>query len=74
MNERSIKKSFIFFIFSCLLFNAGCSYMVKNDKHQIYLKPRYGMDKFVAVQGYNLHYVEAGEGTPVVLIPGAFST
>jgi len=48
--------------------------MVKNEKHQVYLKPRYGTDKFISVQGYNLHYVEAGEGQPILLIPGAFST
>ena len=74
MNERLIKKSLTIFVFSCLLLNVGCSYMVKNDKHQIYLKSRYGMDKFISVQGYNLHYVEAGEGQPLLLIPGAFST
>ena len=32
------------------------------------------MDKFVVAKGYNIHYVEAGEGDPVFLIPGAFST
>jgi len=62
------------FLFACLIFSVGCSYMVKNDKHQVYLKPRYGTDKFISVQGYNLHYVEAGEGEPMLLIPGAFST
>jgi pimeloyl-ACP methyl ester carboxylesterase len=48
--------------------------MVKNGQHKIYSKPRYGVDKFVVVQGYNIHYVEAGEGEPILLIPGAFST
>ena len=62
------------FLFACLVFSGGCSYMVKNDKHQVYLKPKYGTDKFISVQGYNLHYVEAGEGEPMLLIPGAFST
>jgi pimeloyl-ACP methyl ester carboxylesterase len=74
MNERLTTKSFLILLFFCLLLNAGCSYMVKNDKHQVYLKPRYGTDKFISVQGYNLHYVEAGEGQPILLIPGAFST
>jgi pimeloyl-ACP methyl ester carboxylesterase len=74
MNERLIKKSLMIFIFSCLLLNVGCSYIVRNDGHQIYLRPRYGSDKFISVQGYNLHYVEAGEGQPILLIPGAFST
>jgi pimeloyl-ACP methyl ester carboxylesterase len=71
LNGRLIR---IILIFSCLLLNAGCSYMVKNDRHRVYLKPRYGTDKFISVQGYNLHYVEAGEGQPILLIPGAFST
>jgi len=48
--------------------------MVKNDRHKIYSKSQYGVDKFVVVQGYNIHYVEAGEGEPILLIPGAFST
>jgi pimeloyl-ACP methyl ester carboxylesterase len=48
--------------------------MVKNDQHKIFSKPMYGVDKFVVVQGYNIHYVEAGEGEPILLIPGAFST
>jgi pimeloyl-ACP methyl ester carboxylesterase len=71
---RLKKMGFILLMFSWVFLNSGCSYMVKNDQHQIYLKPKYGMDKFVVVQGYNLHYVEAGEGQPILLIPGAFST
>ena len=64
----------ILLMLSWVLLNSGCSYMVKNDQHKIYLKPQYGIDKFVVVQGYNIHYVEAGEGQPILLIPGAFST
>jgi len=48
--------------------------MVKNDHHKVYSKPQYGVDKCVVVEGYNIHYVEAGEGEPILLIPGAFST
>jgi pimeloyl-ACP methyl ester carboxylesterase len=48
--------------------------MVKNDQQKIYSKSKYGVDKFVVVEGYNIHYVEMGEGTPILLIPGAFST
>jgi pimeloyl-ACP methyl ester carboxylesterase len=48
--------------------------MVKNDRHQVYSKSKYGLDKFVVVEGYNIHYVETGEGQPILLIPGAFST
>jgi pimeloyl-ACP methyl ester carboxylesterase len=64
----------ILVMFSWVFLNSSCSYRVKNDRHQIYSKPKYGIDKFVVVQGYNLHYVEAGEGQPILLIPGAFST
>jgi pimeloyl-ACP methyl ester carboxylesterase len=64
----------ILLILSWVFLNSGCSYMVKNDQHQIYFKPKYGVDKFVVVKGYNLHYVEVGEGEPILLIPGAFST
>jgi len=59
---------------ACIFLNSSCSYMVKNDRHKIYSKPQYGVDKFVVVEGYNIHYVEAGEGDPILLIPGAFST
>jgi len=64
----------LLFMLSMILFSSSCSYMVKNDGHQTYFRPEYGMDKFVVVEGYNLHYVEAGEGQPILLIPGAFST
>jgi pimeloyl-ACP methyl ester carboxylesterase len=52
----------------------GCSYTVKNDQHRVYSKSNYGEDKFVRIQDLNIHYVEAGEGEPVILIPGVFST
>lgn len=58
----------------CLLLSMGCSYLVKNEQHQVYSRPQYGTDKFVVVKGYNIHYVEVGEGEPIFLIPGAFST
>ncbi len=48
--------------------------MVKNEKHRVYSRSEYGVDKFVVVGGYNVHYVEVGEGEPVFLISGAFST
>jgi pimeloyl-ACP methyl ester carboxylesterase len=37
-------------------------------------KADFGEDEFAEVGGYRLHYVEAGKGTPVILIPGSFST
>ena len=74
LNTRFNRMGTILLMFSCVLLNSSCSYMVKNDRHKIYSKPQYGVDKFVVVQGYNIHYVEAGEGEPILLIPGAFST
>ncbi len=71
---RFSRMSVVLFMSGCVLLTSSCSYMVKNDGHEVYSKPRYGVDKFVVVQGYNIHYVEAGEGEPIVLIPGAFST
>jgi len=57
-----------------ILLNSGCGYIVKNDHHRVYSKPKYGQDRFVVVQGYNIHYIESGEGEPVLLIPGAWSS
>jgi len=65
---------FSLLICSGLFLNSSCSYMVKNDQQKIYSKSKYGVDKFVVVEGYNIHYVEMGEGEPILLIPGAFST
>lgn len=53
---------------------SGCNHLVKNDRHQVTSKARYGTDRFVTVDGYTIHYVEMGEGPPLLLIPGAFST
>jgi pimeloyl-ACP methyl ester carboxylesterase len=32
------------------------------------------VDKFILVQRYKIHYVEAGQGEPVILIPGSYNT
>lgn len=65
-------------LFSWMFLNIGCSYLAKNEQHQVYSKTQYGIDKFVVVQGYNIHYVETevekDEGQMILLIPGAFST
>jgi non-heme chloroperoxidase len=42
--------------------------------HRVFRKARYGSDKFILVGKYKIHYVEAGKGEPVVLIPGSYST
>jgi len=52
----------------------GCSAVVKNAEHQVYSKPKYGSDRFIRARHYNVHYVELGEGRPLLLIPGAFTT
>ncbi len=61
-------------LLSWMLLCVGCSYLVKNDRELVYAKSRYGTDQFILVSGHHIHYVEAGEGEPVLLIPGAFST
>ena len=73
-NVRFGRMGAVLLMSGCVFLISSCSYMVKNDQHKVYSKPQYGVDKFVVVQGYNIHYVEAGEGEPIVLIPGAFST
>jgi pimeloyl-ACP methyl ester carboxylesterase len=79
MEKSSMRKSFnraifIFLPMAWILLNSGCGYITRNEKHQVYSKPKYGQDRFVIVQNYNIHYVETGEGQPILLIPGAWST
>jgi pimeloyl-ACP methyl ester carboxylesterase len=79
MEKSSVRKRFnraifIFLLVLWILLNIGCGYITKNEKHQVYSKPKYGQDRFVIVQNHNIHYVEAGEGQPILLIPGAWST
>jgi pimeloyl-ACP methyl ester carboxylesterase len=45
-----------------------------NRARRIYEAPEFGVDRFVEVAGRTIHYVEAGQGPPLVMIPGAFST
>jgi pimeloyl-ACP methyl ester carboxylesterase len=73
MNKRSKRLSFMFLLLPWMLLHMGCGYLVKNDQQRVYSKAKYGMDKFVVVQGYHIHYVEA-QGQTILLIPGAFST
>jgi pimeloyl-ACP methyl ester carboxylesterase len=42
--------------------------------HSLLSKAEYGEDEFREVDGYQIHYVDVGQGTPVLLIPGSFST
>lgn len=52
----------------------ACATVATNGAYRLYSLPKYGEDHFVRVRGYNVHYVERGEGRPMVLIPGAFTT
>lgn len=64
----------ILFLLIWVILNTGCSYLVKNDCQRVYSKAKYGNDRFIRVDHYWVHYVEVGEGDPLLLIPGAFST
>jgi pimeloyl-ACP methyl ester carboxylesterase len=56
-------------------FVPGCSGPIaRNDGHRVYREADFGQDRFAVVRGFNVHYVDAGDGDPIVLIPGAFST
>jgi pimeloyl-ACP methyl ester carboxylesterase len=74
MDKKSKRSSCALVLLSWLLLCAGCSYLVKNDRELVYSNAQYGADKFVVVSDRHIHYVEAGEGQPLLLIPGAFST
>ncbi len=53
---------------------AACVSPGVRPRDAVYSPPRFGVDRFVRVQGYTVHYVESGAGAPVLLIPGAFTT
>jgi pimeloyl-ACP methyl ester carboxylesterase len=74
MGKRFHRFAFILLFSPWILLSPGCGYIVKNEKHEVYSKSKYGQDRFVVVQNHNIHYVETGEGQPVLLIPGAWST
>jgi pimeloyl-ACP methyl ester carboxylesterase len=42
--------------------------------YSLMAKAEFGEDEYAEVDGYRLHYVEAGKGPPVLFIPGSFST
>lgn len=42
--------------------------------YSLMAKAEFGEDEFAEIDGYRLHYVEAGKGPPVLLISGSFST
>lgn len=53
---------------------SACSPLLTAQGHPVYSLPRHGADRFVRVRGHTLHYVEAGAGRPILVIPGAFTT
>jgi len=53
---------------------AACANVATAPEQSVHAEPKYGRDKFIRVRGHTLHYVEAGAGRPVVLVPGAFTT
>ena len=74
MRGKLKKTHYLILAILFLSLHIGCSYMVKNEQQRIYSKTKYGIDKFIMVRDYHIHYVEVGEGQPILLIPGAFST
>jgi pimeloyl-ACP methyl ester carboxylesterase len=46
----------------------------KSISPRIFRKSRFGQDKFILVRKFKIHYVEAGQGEPVILIPGSYNT
>jgi len=51
--------------------------MLKSERgitRRVFHKAKFGVDRFILVQTYKIHYVEAGAGEPVILIPGTYST
>lgn len=74
MKARFYRFTFVLLFSPWILLPPGCGYIAKNEKQEVYSKAKYGQDRFVVVRNRNIHYVEAGEGQPVLLIPGAWST
>ena len=52
----------------------GCVSGYTNLQHEVCDKATVGEDCFVEVDSRTIHYVRAGSGQPLILIPGAFST
>ena len=43
-------------------------------KYLLCPQSKYGKNQFATVGGHNIHYIEAGSGKPLLLIPGLFNT
>jgi pimeloyl-ACP methyl ester carboxylesterase len=44
------------------------------NNHRFFRKARYGIDKFVLVRRDKIHFIEVGQGEPVLLISGSLSS
>ncbi len=44
----------------------------KGTVRRAFHKAKFGQDKFILVQTTRIHYVEAGQGEPLILIPGSY--
>lgn len=49
-------------------------FFYKNDVHRVAQAAKLGKDRFVVVDDHNLHYVESGSGSPLILISGSMAT
>ena len=47
---------------------------LKVNPYTYFRRAKFGMDRFVLIQKYKIHYQETGQGTPLILIPGSQST
>jgi pimeloyl-ACP methyl ester carboxylesterase len=53
---------------------AGCAVTGGSGERPLFSAASHGVDRFVRVSDRTIHYVEAGAGPPILLIPGAFTT
>lgn len=56
------------------LFTGFIASRIRAHSRSVHTKAKYGTDKYIELSGYKLHYVETGEGLPLLLLSGAFST
>jgi hypothetical protein len=47
---------------------------LKTSSARLFRKAKLGLDKFVLIGKQKIHYIEVGQGDPIILIPGSAST
>ena len=50
------------------------THKIKVNTDSVFEPARYGEDRYIEINGYQIHYIEAGTGEPLLMIPGSFST